>query len=247
MRTLLVALLCAAGARCQPALTAEQILEKSIEASGGRALIARLTSTYASGLIEFVNAEAHGKVEMYAKAPNRQLVINTLEGVGEIRQGFDGQVAWSQDPSGAVQEATGAVLEQMKTAATFNAALKWREMYPKVERAGEDTVGGRSAYAVRLIPAAGKPETRYFDRETFLFLKESGTHELPGRRAVEISVEFSDYRDVGGIKVPFHIRQVMPPMGELRITLTEVKNNLELDESLFRKPTVAGAANPRQK
>jgi outer membrane lipoprotein-sorting protein len=238
VRSLLLAaaLLGAAGARSQPALTAEQILEKSIAASGGRAAMARLTSTQASGLIEFVSAKKYGKMQMYAKAPNKQLVISTLEGIGEVRQGCDGQVAWSQDPTGIVQEATGAALEEMKRAATFNASLMWRERYPKVELAGEETVGGRKAYAVRLFPATGKPETRCFDQENFLFLKETGTHEFPGQGAIEISVEFADYRDVGGIKMPFLIKQVMAPVGEMRITLTEVKNNPELDDSLFRKP-----------
>ncbi|MGD0199400.1 MAG: hypothetical protein ABSD27_01470, partial [Bryobacteraceae bacterium] len=84
----------AAAQQNQPPLTAEQIIEKSIEASGGRARMARLTSTYASGMMEFTGPGMHGKMEVYAKAPNKQLVVMTFEDLGELRQAFDGQVGW---------------------------------------------------------------------------------------------------------------------------------------------------------
>ncbi len=244
MRTLIVACVCACAvwaARAEaPDPTADQILEKSIAASGGREKISKLTSSYTSGTIEFVNVHGHGKVEMYAKAPNKQLVVTFLEGVGEVKQGFDGQVAWSQDPSGTISEVTGAPLEELKRTAFFNAQLKWREKYKKVERAGDGTVDGRKAWVVRLTPAAGTPSTQYFDQENFMLLKETGTRDIPGQGEAAISVEYSDYRDVGGIKMPFRIKQVVTPKGRedqvMEVTLTEAKNNPPIDDSVFAKP-----------
>src|SRR5208283_5480599 len=115
----------------KPALTAEQALEQSIVATGGRQAMEKISSSYAKGLMEFPASEARGVIERYAKAPDKQLTVTNLEGVGETRQGFDGQVAWSQDPAGHVTELAGAALEDLKRGAAFNAILNWRDLYPK--------------------------------------------------------------------------------------------------------------------
>jgi hypothetical protein len=218
----------------KPRFTAEQIIDRSIEATGGRAAMGKLVSTYAKGTMEFTAQEVHGVMEFYAKAPNKQLAIMNLESVGEVRQGFDGQVAWGQDPTGQIIEISGAPLDDMKRRAVFNPALKWRELYSKAELQGEDTVGGRKAYIIRLTAADGTLITRYYDIETFLLLREKGSHETP-QGVMDITADFSDYRDIGGVKAPFSIRQSLAA-GEIVIKISEMKNNLEIDDAKFSKP-----------
>jgi zinc protease len=236
MRIVLTALMFsfAAAAPSAPALTAAQVIEKSIEASGGRAAMGKLSSTHAKGTMEFQPAEMHGAVEVYAKAPNKQLVVSLIEGLGEIRQGFDGQVAWSQDAGGDITELSGAALEDLKRAATFNAALKWQELFPKAELAGEEDVNGQRAYVVKLTTAAGKQVTHYYDAQTFLLLREKGLRDTP-QGPMEITADFSDYRDVGGIKVPFRSKQVLP-MAEIVVVLSEMQTNIAVPDSVFTKP-----------
>jgi len=238
MRSVLVLLACAAAAipqeKTQPALSAEQIIEKSIEATGGRAAMEKLTSTWAKGAMEFSAQEAHGSVELFAKAPNRQLVVMTLEGFGDIKQGFDGQVAWAQDPTGHITEITGAPLDDMKRSMVFNASLRWKEIYPKVVLIGQDPVGDRKAWLLELTPSTGRAVKRWYDAETFLLLRESGTRETP-QGAMDIRADFSDYRDVAGIKAPFKIRQSMA-MGDIVMSISEIRNNVEIEDAKFAKP-----------
>ncbi|HEY1205684.1 MAG: hypothetical protein ABSH46_07995 [Bryobacteraceae bacterium] len=240
MRAILfpAALVLAAAAAAQqpaaPALTAEQVIEKAIAATGGRQAMQKLSSTYAKGIMDFPASEAHGVIERYSKAPNKQLTVTSLEGVGESRQGFDGQVAWSQDPTGHVTEITGAALEDFKRGASFNAVLNWRDLYPKAELGGQGSVGGREAYVVKLTAASGQVTTRYYDAQTFLLLRETAIYATPQGDMV-VAAEFSDYRDVDGIKTPFCIRQVMP-VGEIVFTTTELKNNVPIEDAKFAKP-----------
>jgi hypothetical protein len=226
--------LAAAAAAQQPALTAEQVIEKAITAAGGREAMQRLSSTYAKGLMVFPASGTHGMIERYAKAPNKQLTVTYLEGVGESRQGFDGQVAWTRDATGAVTELAGAALEDFKRGARFNSALDWRALYPKAELAGKQPVAGREAYVVRLTAPSGRVATRYYDAETFLLLREAATYGTP-EGPVPITAEFSDYRNVDGVKTPFRIRQIMP-MGEIVFTVTELKNNIAVEDAKFAKP-----------
>lgn len=52
---------------------------------------------------------------------------------------------------------------------------------------------------------------------------------------IEQVVEFSDFRDVDGIKVPYTTRSTNAVQA-IVVTMTDVKHNLELDESFFSKP-----------
>lgn len=165
----------------KPGLTAEQVMNKSIEATGGRVAMEKLVSTYAKGMMEFPAQDMYGMMEMYAKAPNKQLIVMNLDMVGEVKQAFDGKIAWAQEPSGHILEVSGAPLEDAKRRAVFNASLKWRELYPKAELTGEGSVGDRKAYVIRLTTEGGQSVTRYYDQETFLLLREAGNHAPPPR------------------------------------------------------------------
>lgn len=241
----LVILACAASGLAQekpkpsaepkkPALTAEQVIDKSIQAAGGRAAMEKLGSTYAKGMLEFKAQDMYGLLELYAKAPNKQLILMNLDMVGEVKQAFDGQVAWAQEPSGHVIEISGAALEEARKRAVFNAPLKWRDLYPKAELTGEGSVGDRKAYMIRLTADGGQFVTRYYDQETFLLLREAGKHETP-QGPMDVQADFSDYREVDGVKSPFQIRQTLP-QGEMVLKISEIKNNLEIDDAKFAKP-----------
>jgi outer membrane lipoprotein-sorting protein len=220
--------------KAKPALTAEQVIDKSIEAVGGRAAMEKLSSTWAKGTMEFTTQQMKGTMELFAKSPNKQLVVMDLESVGEIKQGFDGEVAWGQSPSGEIAETTGAPLDDMKRNAVFNAALKWRDLYPKTELTGQETLGDRKVYVIRLTTATGKTSTRYYDAETFYLLRENGSRETP-QGTMDIKADFADYREVNGIKAPFLIKQSMA-MGEIVLKIAEMKNNVEIADAKFSKP-----------
>jgi zinc protease len=234
-----LALLCGAAlASAQPpkpaALTAEQILERSIAATGGREAIEKVTSTQAKGTLEIGTQHMHAAIELYAKAPAQRLIVTMIEGFGEVRQGCDGKTAWTEDPSRGLRELAGAEKDETLRECAFNAELKWRELYPKVVLAGKENVGGRDAYKIVMRPASGKPVTRFFDAETFLLIRQVSSRDT-SQGSLVIQADMSDYRDVDGIKMPFLTKQTMP-IAEVTIQLLEVKNNVALEDARFAKP-----------
>jgi hypothetical protein len=77
----------------------------------------------------------------------------------------------------------------------------------------------------------------FFDAETYLLLKSVVTVNVPQLGSdLEQTVEFSDNRDIDGVKLPFRVRSVNQ-LQSLTITLTKVEQNTPIDESLFSKPT----------
>lgn len=95
-------------------------------------------------------------------------------------------------------------------------------------------VGEREAYIIRLTPKTGRPITRYYDAQNFLLVRQVLTRDT-AQGPMKIVVDFSDFRDVGGVKAPFQIKQSMP-MVEITITMAEMRNNVEIDDAVFAKP-----------
>ncbi len=221
-------------------LTAEEVIEKSLAATGGREAHQRVTSLRMVGAFELPAVGATGKVELLAKAPNKRLTRTEIEGFGEFKQGFDGEVAWADNPMQGFVELSGDALAVVRREAVFMGDLKWRELYTKAELRGKQKLGEREVYVVQLIPREGNPVTRYYDAESFLLLRTDAEQPtMQGMAMVE--TWFSDYREIGGRKLPFTIRQLIPD-GELMVRITEVEENVEIPDALFRPPRPAAAA-----
>ncbi len=215
-------------------LTPEEIIERSLQATGGREARDKMTSTSSKGIMEIQPQGLHCTVEFYAKAPNKRLIITNIEGAGEFKQAYDGQVAWSENPMQGLHELQGEEAARLRREATFNPELRWRELYKKLEVAGKEKVGERDAYVVRMTPTEGKPLTRYYDTQTFLLLRQDLVQETT-QGEIQVKAFFSDYRDVDGVKAPFLIEQQLP-MGKVVLKMTEVRNNIEIDDAKFAKP-----------
>jgi hypothetical protein len=242
MRSLFLAstLICALAATAQeapkPSLTAEDIIEKSIQATGGREAMLKMNSLSAKGTMEIVAMGGSAATEMYAKAPDRRLSVTNVEGYGEVKQGFDGKIAWSAEPQNGLVELSGDQLAGTRREAQFNGDLRWKELYKSAAVAGKEKVGDRECWLVRLTPAEGKPVSRYYDAETFLLSKIVSTSDTPQGPA-EVSVILADWRDIGnGIKEPHTLTITLPGIGDLITRYKQYEYNIDLDDAKFAKP-----------
>lgn len=218
-------------------ITAEEVLEKYVQATGGREAREKITSTLTKASLEVPGQSIRGTMEIYAKAPNKVLIVQTVEGYGEVRQGYDGQIGWGQDSSQGVRELAGVELARLKQEAAFHGELKWRELYQKVELMGTEHVGERDAYVIRFTPEVGHPVTRYYDTQTFWLVRTDFVQEGP-QGSFPVQEFAADYRDLDGVKIPFQVT-AKSSAGEVVMKITEVKNNVEMDDAKFAKPTVS--------
>lgn len=219
-----------------PPPTVEQIMNKSIEALGGRAALQSLTSVVMMGTTEVVAYNSSGNTTTYAQAPDKFATMTDFEGYGTVGRGYDGKTAWRADPQQGTSELTGNELADARLEAQFGGALQWKDLYSKAEVTGMDKVEGRDCWVVKFTPAQGDPVTRYYDAQTFLpakMLATGNTSQGPG----QISVEFSDYRDIGdGVKLPYTLKLNVPGVGDLVITYQTIKYNVPIDAAKFAKP-----------
>jgi hypothetical protein len=214
--------------------TVDQILDKYVQALGGKAAMDKITSIASKGSIEIPTFGISGTVETWGKAPNKSGVRLDIDGFGIIQEGFNGTVAFAQDPQTGLREKTGAELAGEKLDTEFNKPLKLKQLYGKITVKGKDKVGDKEAYVLEATPADAPPETWYFDAASGLLLRTDIVRDSPqGKAAFQIFHE--DYKDVDGVKVAHTVRSVSEAIS-FTIKLNEVKHNVAVDDTKFNKP-----------
>jgi zinc protease len=215
--------------------SAEEVLASYTKALGGAAALARHKSRVAKGTIELAPMSARGTLITSQKAPNKLLVVMNLTGLGEFRQGYDGQLGWANDPFQGLRELKGSELAATRRGAVFNPAER-NALYKKMAVTGRSKVGDREVYVIEATPAEGEPDKMYFDTKTGLMLRMDTVTDGPQGRVIAESY-MEDYREVGGILAPHTVRQVVGPIIIIQ-RLESVEHDAPLDDAIFRKPSV---------
>jgi len=212
----------------------DQILDKYVQALGGKAAMEKITSSASKGTFEIAAFGATGSAEIWEKAPNKTALKLDIPGFGLVLEGFNGTVAWAQDPQSGLREKSGAELAATKIDADFYKPLRLKQLYPKITMKGKEKVGEKDAFVLVASPAEGASETWYFDVESGLLTRMDLERESPqGKMAVQVFQE--DYKAVDGIKVPHTVRQITSAF-TIVIKLDEVKHNVTIDDAKFNKP-----------
>jgi len=214
--------------------TVRKILAKYVQAIGGKPANEKIKSRMTKGTVEIPAAGIKGTFESYTAAPNKSVSKNTLPGIGEIIEGFDGQTAWSINPLQGNRDKQGEELEQTKLLNNFYREINLAQLYPKMELKGTEKVGETDAYVVVGTPKVGTPETFYFDTKSGLLVRQDIIAIQPEGNTPTRTF-YEDYREVDGIKIPYKIRTILPQF-EVVITTTEVKNNVVVEDAKFAKP-----------
>jgi photosynthetic reaction center cytochrome c subunit len=215
-----------------PPPTVDQIIEKYVQAIGGAAAIEKITSRAAKG-----NLSARGfelPLEVYQKAPNKQVMITHTPG-GDAAQGFDGETAWVVNPDGRGEQPTAQQIARAKRNADIHRALHFKDIYARMRLARMEKVGDRDTYVVFAFPRGDSFEQLQFDAQTGLLLR-AVTFEDTALGLLPTQIDYEDYREVDGVKLPFRVKSSTPDR-TITIQFDEVKLNVPVDDSKFAKPT----------
>lgn len=170
-------------------------------------------------------------LEIHQKAPDKYVASVALP-PGPQRRGFDGANAWmtQQNQTTAL---TGLDLEQLRRAAEFVPAANVRRHYRVFVMAGRERIGEADAVAVEARADGKAAEKLFFDAASGLLVRRIVFHstalgELPGQ------IDYADYKDFDGIKVPFTVRRT-EPTARWTERYTEIQHNVPVDDEKFAK------------
>lgn len=218
----------------QPNPTAEQIIDKYYEALGGNAAIDKLNSRMMKGTLIAANGAELG-YEVTQSGIGSVLAILTTPQAGVIERGYDGAIGWEKNARG-VHELTKSELSYLVRYPALYTDIKLKDQFSRISVGGKPTIGGRDVYLLRTTAKSGKRETLFFDVETGLLVRRSTFMTTPIGTIPE-QVDFADYREVDGMRMPFTIRvSTVDPNYSVVRKFTEIKLNVPIDPKRFSKP-----------
>lgn len=217
-----------------PALpTADEILNKYVQAVGGAAALEKINSRVEKGTISFGGQQM--PVEVLAKAPNKRISLVHTPG-GDNITAFDGHAGWIGNPGPRPpREMSAQENEAIGFDATFYLPTELKKMFSQFRvRPAAEKIDGHDV--VQLIGAnPGKPPMRlFFDKESGLLVRSIRYADTPlGRNPTQ--VDYADYRAQDGVKVPFQWT-LARPLGRFTIQIAELQQNVLVDDKKFEKP-----------
>jgi photosynthetic reaction center cytochrome c subunit len=218
----------AAGAT---APTADQIVDKYIAAVGGDEAIRKVTTRQAKGVVIANGTET--PIEFFMKAPNLRLSISQNPSGGSYTA-FDGSAGWMGSTGHAARPMSPAESWAAGIDAEFALPLRIKEMFPQLRRGRPETINGTECEVLSGTAEGHPPVRLYFDAKSGLLVRLVRYADTPmGRNATQI--DYSDYRESGGIKIPFRWT-LSRPVARFSIQLSEVKSNVAIDSAKFAKP-----------
>ena len=208
-----------------------ELLENYVNALGGAASIEKINTRVETGTATFQGNPL--RVEIFTRSGEKQAFLRHFPG-GDIANVFDGQTSWLTLGGHHVRELHGFDLENARMDADLQFPLHLRQFYPDLRVEYPEVIAGRQAYALYAM-RHGRPAAKlYFDEQSGLLLRLVRYAESPfGENPTQI--DYDDYRDVDGVKVPFRMT-FSQPESALTVQIDTVQQNSPIDDAQFAKP-----------
>jgi hypothetical protein len=219
--------------------SAEQLLDKYLAAIGGAEALQRITSRVQKGTLTAFGGQ-HFPVDVYSKAPDKRVSVMHLQG-GDSVTAFDGKQGWLSVP-GRVHTMSAAENAAARIDADLYFPAHLKTVYEKFSVDVGEKIDGHDTYMV-VGRTEGQPPLRlYLDKESGLLLRLVRYAETPlGRNPTQI--DYADYRDVNGLKVPFRWTLARPG-NRFTIQVEQLQQNVPVDDAKFAPPSPPAAPKP---
>jgi len=211
--------------------TADQLLDKYLQAVGGAAAIGKITSRVMKGSITF--GDRNIPIDIFSKDPDKRILF-THTPDGDSVTAFDGHEGWLGFPGHPAREMHGSELDAAGMDGDLHFATHLKGMFIEEQVGSAEKVGDQEAYLM-IGWREGKPPLRlYFDEKSGLLVRLVRYGETP-LGLMPTQIDYADYREAGGVKIPYRWTLARPG-GRFTIQVSDVKQNVPVDEAKFAKP-----------
>ncbi len=215
------------GAEIVSSLTAD-----IIDAYGGKGAVENVRSVYMKGKIRALAFDDKGTYVYYLKR-GRKLRVNiryTRSTEERILNGNRGYESTGAGFSRAFGDRYLGIVYQYRQIDLPYALLS--DTY-RITYEGDAELNGRKARVLALSSTEGPPMKIYVDAKSFFIFRVSGFFAMDTGVLV-LSAEFSDFRKVQGIKLPFKITNFAGNQKIAETVVDKYQINPVIEESLFR-------------
>ena len=222
--------------------TVQQVFDKYVAAVGKPEAVKQFQTLVAKGTATASQGRSQN-FEVTLKGTDKALLV--LEGPqgSSQRRAVSGTTGWMAGPRGSRAFNPSELADARRSLDLFNVVKFAPTQTMRV--VGRRKVGERDAVVVVDRPSENVQRRYFFDAETGLLLRivtltDAVLNQIPEQ------VDFEDYRDVDGVKIPFTVRvSAIDTFNSRTQTLTEVKHGVPVEDKIFDMPP-APPATPKQ-
>ncbi|MFT7668278.1 MAG: CubicO group peptidase (beta-lactamase class C family) [Planctomycetota bacterium] len=209
-------------------------------------VVARVTETHGFDLLETMGPlRTHGsiwieKLEISGTAETLYAWPNLFRADSEARgnfeqSAFDGESVWYSSTNQPVILAKGDRAEVIRAQNNFALFGDWREWYPTIEVIQRLQVNERDILVLRVGDTSAPAATYYVDLKTDRLIHVDSVSFLEGMGRVGQQASYSDFRDVGGMLLPFKTETQVASglIGTVEYKVAEFELGVEVLEGTF--------------
>jgi outer membrane lipoprotein-sorting protein len=232
--------------------TADELIEKNIQARGGLEKMKAVKSLRLTGKI-VVGPGIEAPFVRETSRPNNVRLEFTIQGMTAV-QTFDGTNAWALMPFLGKKEPEAMTADELKDvedqADIDGPLIDYKAKGHTVELIGKEDIEGTPAFKLKVSKKNGDIDYTYLDAESFLEIKGQSKRSIRGQE-VEVETSFGDYKEVDGVLFAYSIQQKAKGTqagGNMAITIDKIETNPTLAADRFGKPaSLAAPAAPQSK
>jgi zinc protease len=204
-------------------MTADQVITNYVNAIGGAKKLKKIKDMSVKAETSMQGQTIN--FDTWVKAPDKMLFQVGSGAMVFAKQTYNAGKGVSSSPmSGETKPMEGEELAGMKEAATMFPEMNYTALGYKLELLGiEEQKDQKQYYKVQVTKSADKKDIEYYDVTSGLKVRTEGKEQYS---------EYSDYRDAGGVLVPYAVMQTMGQQ-TFNLKVTEVKLNSKLKDDLF--------------
>jgi len=251
LKLLAASLLCVAAAAAgaaAPSLTAEQIVDKNVQARGGLQAWRAVQTLTLTGKIDAGGKDNHElPFIMRLKRPNQSRMEVVFNGQTAV-QVYDGTHGWKVRPFLNRNEVENYTPDQLKAAAAEDALdgplVDYAAKGSRIESVGLEAVEGKPAYHLKVTTRSGHQRNLWVDANTFLEVKIEGEPRILDGKPHKVAIFYRDFKNEHGLLVPGVTETVVEGVkASHKLQVTQVGVNEHFDDALFQKPQAVAAGN----
>lgn len=227
---------------CVNAQTADEILAKYFENTGGLAKWKEIKTMKVEAKAPTPQGEF--PIVIFSKFPNKTKVVVNVQGKELVQAAYDGETGWSLNPfAGGVdpvkldEEQTKELREQE----VEDSFIDYKKKGHEVVLEGKEEIDGVQCFKVKLEKNKKNDkddvtEYHYFDTENYVPIMRKSFVRSGPMKGQEIQSFMSDYQEVNGLMVPFSMEQKMNGNTISKIVIEKYYINESIDDSVFAFP-----------
>lgn len=219
--------------------TAEELVNKNIQAKGGLDKIKAIKSVRMTGRLTGSGGFTAG-VGQENLRPNLVRQTFTLQGLTAI-QAYDGSTGWQIQPFGGHKDPMlmgEDDLRDLQFSSDFDGPLvDYKDKGNTVEYLGHDIVDGDDALRLKVTLKNGDIAYYYLDPDTYLEIRTELQEFIRGS-VKENQTDLGSYKPVNGVMYPFSITSgpKNDPGNSATTTIEKIEVNTSIPESDFAVP-----------